>query len=154
MKKIAIVMGSESDRPVVERAIPYLDYFEIGYELRILSAHRTADAVVEFASSLEEQGYFAVIAAAGMANHLAGTFAARTALPVIGLPLQGGFMDGFDALLSTVQMPGGVPVATMSIGKAGAVNAAVFAARIAALSDEKVKAKLIKFAKAGYKIPG
>ena len=151
--KIAIVMGSESDRNVVERALPYLDYFGIGYEVHVLSAHRTPDAVASFASSLEEAGFFAVIAAAGMANHLAGTIAARTRLPVIGLPLPGGMMDGLDALLSTVQMPGGVPVATVSVGKAGAVNSAVLAARIASLLDNGVAAKLEEFAKAGYKLP-
>ena len=151
--KIAIVMGSESDRSVVERALPYLDYFGIGYEVQVLSAHRTPDAVASFASSLGEEGFFAVIAAAGMANHLAGTIAARTRLPVIGLPLPGGMMDGLDALLSTVQMPGGVPVATVSVGKAGAVNGAVLAARIASLLDSDVAVKLETFAQSGYKLP-
>ncbi len=153
MLKVAIVMGSESDRAIVERALPYLDYFGISHEIKILSAHRTPDAVAQFALTLEAEGYFAVIAAAGMANHLSGTMAARTSLPVIGLPLPGGMMDGLDSLLSTVQMPGGVPVATVSVGKAGAVNAAVFAARIAALQDNSVKDKLKSFSGSGYKLP-
>ncbi len=150
--KVAIVMGSESDRAIVERALPVLDFFGIEHELRIMSAHRNPQAVSEFAATLVEDGFFAVISAAGMANHLSGTMAAKTPLPVIGVPLPGGMMDGLDSLLSTVQMPGGVPVATMSVGKAGAVNAAVFAARIAALSDKSVAEKLDVFARNGYKL--
>ncbi len=151
--KVAIVMGSESDRPVVEAALPFLEYFGVPSEIHVYSAHRNPDKVAEFAQGLVEQGFFAVIGAAGMANHLAGTLAARTRLPVIGLPLPGGMMDGLDALMATVQMPGGVPVATMSVGKAGAKNAAVFAARIAALADGNVAAKLDEFMANGCKLP-
>ncbi|MBD3165415.1 5-(carboxyamino)imidazole ribonucleotide mutase [bacterium] len=151
--KVAVVMGSASDKEIVDRALPYLDYFGIEYDEQILSAHRTPQQTGEYAQSLVDEGFFAVIAAAGMANHLSGTMAAKTRLPVIGLPLPGGLMDGLDSLLSTVQMPGGVPVATVSVGKAGAANAAVFAARIAALMDENVAKKLDEFAQNGYKLP-
>ncbi len=153
MGKVAIVMGSESDRTVVEAALPFLEYFGVSYEIHVYSAHRNPDKVAQFAASLVDEDFFAVIGAAGMANHLAGTLAARTRLPVIGLPLAGGMMDGLDALFSTVQMPGGVPVATMSVGKAGAKNAAVFAARIAALTDTSVAAKIDEFMANGCKLP-
>ncbi len=147
------MMGSESDRGLVECGLPYLDYFGLEYSLNILSAHRNASEVASFAEKLADEGYFAVIAAAGMANHLAGTIAARTNLPVIGVPLPGGLMEGLDSLLSTVQMPGGIPVATMAVGKAGAVNAAIFCARIAALSDPEVEKKLETFATNEYRLP-
>ena len=148
----AIVIGSVTDQSIVERAFPYLDFFGLEYELSILSAHRNAKKLDEFVEGLTSKNYIAIIAAAGMANHLAGALAARTNLPVIGLPLPGGIMDGLDALLSTVQMPGGVPVATVTVGKAGAVNAAVFAARIAALNNQKIAEKLDEFARNGYRL--
>lgn len=152
MSKVAIVMGSDSDRAIVERAIPYLEYFGIKFTIRTLSAHRNASELDGYLREMEDDDCRVIIAAAGMANHLAGSLAARTALPVIGLPLPGGMMDGLDSLLSTVQMPGGVPVATVSVGKAGAVNAAVLAARIIALSNEKVGKRLQDFANAGFKL--
>lgn len=153
MAKVAILMGSASDKPIVERAQPILDWFGIEHETKILSAHRNAEEVAEYVGSLKERGFSVVIAAAGMANHLAGTVAARTNLPVIGVPLPGGLMDGLDSLLSTVQMPGGVPVATVAVGKAGATNSGVLAARIVGLSDKAVADKLEEFARNGYKIP-
>ncbi|MBS1261851.1 MAG: N5-carboxyaminoimidazole ribonucleotide mutase [Calditrichaeota bacterium] len=154
MKRVAIMIGSASDREIVERALPVLDHFGIEHELRVLSAHRNAEEVSEYARGLEQRGFGVVIAAAGMANHLAGTVAAKTRLPVIGLPLPGGMLDGLDSLLSTVQMPGGVPVATVSVGKAGATNAAVLAARMLALEDPAIAGKLAEFAARGFKLPG
>ena len=153
MAKIAIMMGSASDKDIVKRAEDVLDWFGIEYETKVLSAHRNAAEVSEYVGKLIDRGFSAVIAAAGMANHLSGTVAAKTRLPVIGLPLPGGIMDGLDALMSTVQMPGGVPVGTMAVGKAGATNAGVFAARIVALQDESVAKKLDEFASLGYKLP-
>jgi len=153
MAKVAVMMGSASDKEVVERALPILNWFGIEHETVVLSAHRNAAEVAEYVQALPERGFAVVIAAAGMANHLAGTVAARTTLPVIGLPLSGGLMDGLDSLLSTVQMPGGVPVATVAVGKAGATNAGVLAARIIGLSDEGVASKLIEFASNGFKLP-
>ena len=153
MAKVAILMGSPNDKAIVERAVPILDWFGIEHEMKVMSAHRNSAQVVEYVEALKERGFSVVIAAAGMANHLAGTVAARTNLPVIGLPLPGGLMDGLDSLLSTVQMPGGVPVATLAVGKAGATNAGVLAARIIGLQDAAVSAKLDEFAANGYKIP-
>jgi len=152
MAKVSIMMGSASDKPIVERAIPILEHFGIEYEVKVLSAHRNAAEVSVYVEGLVDQGFTAVIAAAGMANHLAGTVAAKTRLPVLGIPLPGGLMDGLDSLLSTVQMPGGVPVGTFAVGKAGATNAAVMAARIIALHDEAIAAKLDAFAANGFKI--
>lgn len=152
MAKVAILMGSSSDQAIVERAVPILDYFGIEHEMKVMSAHRNSSQVVEYVEGLKDRGFSVVIAAAGMANHLAGTVAARTNLPVIGIPLPGGLMDGLDSLLSTVQMPGGVPVATLAVGKAGATNAGVLAARIIGLQDETVAAKLEEFAANGYKL--
>ena len=152
MAKVAILMGSSNDQAIVERAVPILDYFGIEHEMNVMSAHRNSSQVVEYVEKLKDRGFSVVIAAAGMANHLAGTVAARTNLPVIGIPLPGGLMDGLDSLLSTVQMPGGVPVATLAVGKAGATNAGVLAARIIGLQDEAVSAKLEEFAANGYKL--
>lgn len=145
MSKVAIIMGSESDRPVVEEALPYLEYFGIAADVHVMSAHRTPHAVQEFASAARENGYAAIIACAGMAAHLPGVIAAYTTLPVIGVPLAGSALNGVDALYAIVQMPAGVPVATMAIGKAGTRNAAIFAAQIIALSDETVAQKLQTF---------
>lgn len=147
-KTVAVVMGSDSDIPVMKACIDKLKDFDIDPVVRIISAHRTPDIAAEFAENAARSGIKVIIAAAGMAAHLAGAIAARTTLPVIGVPLSAEHSPaGIDALLSTVQMPPGVPVASMAIGKAGAVNAAVFAVEILALSDEKLASKLIDFRK-------
>ena len=140
MKKIAIVMGSASDLPVVEKAAAVLSDFGAPYEVRVLSAHRTPEEAREFAACANAQGFGVLIAAAGMAAHLAGALAANTTLPVIGIPCKGPVFDGMDALLSTVQMPTGIPVATVAVN-AGA-NAALLALEILAVSDEALAAKL------------
>lgn len=140
MKKVAIIMGSDSDWPVVKGACGQLDEFGIPYEAHILSAHRTPAAAAEFAKNARANGFGVLICAAGMAAHLAGAFAANTTLPVIGIPMKGGAMDGLDALLATVQMPSGIPVATVALN--GAKNAAVLAAQILAVSDAELAAKL------------
>ena len=147
-KTVAVVMGSDSDMPVMKSCIDKLRDFGIEPVVRIISAHRTPDIAVEFAEGAAKNGIKVIIAAAGMAAHLAGALAARTTLPIIGVPLAADQSPaGIDALLSTVQMPPGVPVASMAIGKAGAVNAAVFAVQILALGDEKLAAKLTDFRK-------
>ena len=140
MKKVAVLMGSDSDWPVVKGACEQLKTFGIPYEAHILSAHRTPAAAAEFARSARSNGFGVIICAAGMAAHLAGAVAGNSTLPVIGIPLKGGVLDGMDALLATVQMPSGIPVATVAVG--GAKNAAVLAAQILAVSDESLAAKL------------
>lgn len=140
MKKVAIIMGSTSDLPVVEKAVDVLKEFGVPYELRVMSAHRTPEAAREYALSARENGFGAMICAAGMAAHLAGAFAANTTLPVIGIPVKGSTFDGMDALLSTVQMPTGMPVATVAIN--GAANAALLAIQMLAITDEGLMAKL------------
>ncbi len=140
MKKVAVIMGSDSDWPTVKAACVQLRKYEIPFEAHILSAHRTPAEAAEFARSARENGYGVIICAAGMAAHLAGAFAANTTLPVIGIPMKGGAMDGMDALLATVQMPSGIPVATVALN--GAKNAAVLAAQILAVSDENLAKKL------------
>ena len=140
MKKVAIIMGSDSDWPVVKAACGQLDDFGIPYEAHILSAHRTPAAAAEFARTARANGYGVLICAAGMAAHLAGAFAGNSTLPVIGIPMKGGAMDGLDPLLATVQMPSGIPVATVAIN--GAKNAAVLAAQILAVSDDALAARL------------
>ena len=140
MKKVAVIMGSDSDWPVVKAACAQLKEFGIPYEAHILSAHRTPAQAAEFAKGARENGFGAIICAAGMAAHLAGAFAANTTLPVIGIPMKGGAMDGLDALLATVQMPSGIPVATVALN--GAKNAAVLAAQILAVEDADLAAKL------------
>ena len=152
MKKVAILMGSETDRPVMEAALPYLDHFQVPYEVHILSAHRNPDQVARFAAGARENGFGVLIAGAGMAAHLAGAVKAHSTLPVIGVPLPGGVADGLDALLSTVQMPRGVPVATVSVGKAGAINAAVLAVEILALDDPTLHERLEQFRSRGAKL--
>ncbi len=152
MAKVAILLGSKSDIPFVEAAESYFKYFDLDYEVRISSAHRNPKDVAEFCNSAKEKGYDILIAAAGMAAHLAGAVAAHTTLPVLGVPLPGGVMDGVDALLSTVQMPAGVPVATFAVGKAGMRNAAVFAAQILALHNDTLTQKLIEFKKQGSRL--
>ena len=140
MKKVGIIMGSDSDMPIVRKAIDTLASFGIPYEVHIYSAHRTPLEAREFAVNARANGFGAIIAAAGMAAHLAGAIAANTTLPVIGIPCKSTNLDGIDALLSTVQMPSGIPVATVAIN--GAVNAALICAQIFAVEDEALAKKL------------
>ena len=140
MKKIGIIMGSDSDLPIVQKAVDTLKGLEIPYEVHIYSAHRTPEQARDFAVKARENGFGAIICAAGMAAHLAGAIAANTTLPVIGIPCKGPVLDGMDALLSTVQMPSGIPVATVAIN--GAVNAALLCAQILAVEDAALAAKL------------
>ena len=140
MKKVGIVMGSDSDLPVVEKAIATLESFGVPYEAHVFSAHRTPVEARDFAISAREKGFGAIIAAAGMAAHLAGAIAARTTLPVVGIPVKGGAVDGMDALLATVQMPSGMPVATVALN--GAVNAALLCIQMLAIEDSELAAKL------------
>lgn len=142
---IGIIMGSDSDLPVMQACADQLKKFGIPYEMTVASAHRTPARAMEFASTARERGFKAIIAAAGMAAHLAGVLAAHTTLPVIGVPIDASSLNGLDALLSTVQMPPGVPVATMGIGKAGAKNAAILAAQIIGVTDEAMAGKLAAF---------
>ena len=145
---VAVVMGSDSDMPVMQSCIDTLKSFDIEPQVRIISAHRTPSIAADFAENAAKNGIKVIIAAAGMAAHLAGALAGRTTCPIIGVPLAAsGGMAGLDALLSTVQMPPGVPVASMAIGKAGAKNAAVFAVQILALSEDTIAEKLVKFRK-------
>jgi phosphoribosylaminoimidazole carboxylase PurE protein len=145
--KVGILMGSDSDLEVMREAEKRLDAFGIAYETRILSAHRTPDKAAEYAATAEQRGLEVIICGAGAAAHLAGAIAANTTLPVIGIPIDSSNLKGLDALLATVQMPAGIPVATMAIGKAGAANAGIFAAQIVARKDAKVSAKLAQFKK-------
>ena len=140
MKKVAVIMGSDSDWPVVKGACQQLETFGIPYEAHILSAHRTPAAAADFARSARANGFGVLICAAGMAAHLAGAFAGNSTLPVIGIPMKGGAADGLDALLATVQMPSGIPVATVAID--GTKNAAILAIQIMAVSDEGLARKL------------
>ena len=140
MKKVGIVMGSASDLPVVRKAAETLASFGVPHEVHVYSAHRTPAQAASFAKEARANGFGALIAAAGMAAHLAGALAAQTTLPVIGIPLKSNTMDGVDALLSTVQMPSGIPVATVAVD--GAVNAALLAVLILALGDEELTARL------------
>jgi phosphoribosylaminoimidazole carboxylase PurE protein len=145
---VAVVMGSDSDMQVMRDCIEQLGDFGIDPVVRIISAHRTAQLAAEFAQNAAKNGIKIIIAAAGMAAHLAGALAARTTLPIIGVPLiSKAGLQGVDALLSTVQMPPGVPVATMAIGRAGAKNAAIFAVQILALTDKALAGKLVEFKK-------
>lgn len=139
-KKVGIVMGSDSDLPIVKKAMDMLDSFGVKYEVHVYSAHRTPDEASVFASTARENGFGAIIAAAGMAAHLAGAIAARTTLPVIGIPCKSSCFDGMDALLSTVQMPSGIPVATVAVD--GAANAALLAIEILAVSDDALYTRL------------
>ena len=143
--KVAFLIGSESDRKIAEASLPYFDYFNISLDLLVMSAHRNPKQVAEFSSNARERGYSILICGAGMAAHLGGAVKANTTLPVIGVPLPGGMMDGLDSLLSTVQMPKGVPVGTMSVGKSGSINAAIFCAEILSLQDSLLKTKLDEF---------
>ncbi len=139
--KVGIVMGSDSDWPLVKKACETLDSFGVGYETRVISAHRTPEEALEYSRTAEGRGLEAIIAAAGGAAHLAGVLAAGTVLPVIGIPVAGGALNGLDALYATVQMPGGVPVATVALGSAGPVNAALLAVQILGTADKGLREK-------------
>lgn len=139
-KKVAVIMGSDSDYPIVKKALQMLKSFSVEYEVRVMSAHRTPAQACAFAAEAKQNGFGAIIAAAGKAAHLAGVLAAHTTLPVIGIPIKASVLDGLDALLATVQMPKGVPVATVAID--GAENAALLAVQILAVADEGLAAQL------------
>ena len=140
MKKVAVIMGSDSDFPVVSKAVVKLKELEIPCEVHVMSAHRTPDAAAAFAAGAKANGFGVIIAAAGMAAHLAGVLAAKTTLPVIGIPCKSAQLDGMDALLATVMMPTGIPVATVAVD--GAANAAILATQMLALSDDALAQKL------------
>lgn len=150
--KVALLIGSKSDEAAMSEAFVYLEYFGISHELHVLSAHRNPKETAEFAENAEKNGFSLIIAGAGMAAHLPGVVASLTTLPVIGVPFSGSELHGVDALYAIVQMPPGIPVATVAIGKAGAKNAAVLAAEIIALSDKEVKQKLLDFRAKGSKL--
>ena len=143
--RVGIVMGSDSDWPKINAASKALDEFGVAHEVRVMSAHRTPAAVSEYASTAIDRGLQVIIAAAGGAAHLAGVVAAHTTLPVIGLPVPTAVLGGLDSLLSTVQMPGDVPVATMAVGMGGPRNAGLFAVQIMATADESLREKLVEF---------
>ncbi len=140
MKKIALVMGSDSDLPVIQKSVDVLSSFEVPFEVHVYSAHRTPQEAKTFAENARENGFGVIIAAAGMAAHLAGAIAANTTLPVIGIPCASAYFDGMDALLSTVQMPSGIPVATVAVN--GGANAALLALQMLAVTDETLAEKL------------
>ena len=140
MKKVGIIMGSDSDLPVVEKAMTTLDEYGVPYEVHVFSAHRTPEQAKDFSANARQNGFGAIIAAAGKAAHLAGAIAANTTLPVVGIPVKSSTLDGLDALLSTVQMPAGIPVATVAID--GAANAALLCVEILAASDDELAQKL------------
>ena len=147
MKKIAVIMGSDSDLPIVEKGIKVLEEFGVPFTVHVLSAHRTPNEAHDLATNARENGYGALICAAGMAAHLAGAIAANTTLPVIGIPVKSSNLEGLDALLSTVQMPTGIPVSTVAIN--GAANAALIAIQILAVEDGELAEKLDSHRKAG-----
>jgi 5-(carboxyamino)imidazole ribonucleotide mutase len=151
MRKVAILLGSANDEPAMAGCTETLSKFGIPFDLKVSSAHRQPEETAAFVKSAEQQGYALIIAAAGMAAHLPGVAAAYTHLPVIGVPLDGSALHGVDALYSIVQMPSGIPVATVAIGAAGAKNAAVLAAEILALNDPGLREKLLEFRKRGAK---
>jgi len=144
---VGVVMGSDSDFETMKRCLKQLDKFAIAYEVRIISAHRTPETAHQYAVTAIDRGLKVIVAAAGMSAALGGVLAANTTLPVVGVPMASGPLVGIDAALSTMQMPPGIPVACMSIGPAGATNAAIFAAEILAVSDEKLAARLARFKK-------
>jgi phosphoribosylaminoimidazole carboxylase PurE protein len=147
MSKIAIVMGSQSDLGVVKKTADILKDFKVSFEIKVLSAHRTPKELVKYVESLEKKGVKVVVGAAGGSAALAGVIAAHTTLPVIGIPIETKSLKGLDSLLSTAQMPPGIPVACMSIGDWGARNAAIYALEILALQDKKLRSKLIRYKK-------
>ena len=138
---VGIVMGSDSDWPLVKKACDTLDKFGVAYETRVISAHRTPEVAIEYSKTAEARGLKCIIGAAGGAAHLGGVLAAATVLPVIGIPVAGGALNGLDALYATVQMPGGVPVATVAVGSAGPVNAALLAVQILGTADAELREK-------------
>lgn len=142
---VGVIMGSRSDWETMQHCAATLEALGIGFEARVLSAHRTPDAALEYAATAESRGLHVIIAAAGGAAHLAGVMAAKTALPVLGVPMQSQSLQGLDSLLSMVQMPAGIPVGTLAIGKAGAINAALFAAAILARHDANVRTALERY---------
>ncbi|PID27261.1 MAG: 5-(carboxyamino)imidazole ribonucleotide mutase [Candidatus Cloacimonadota bacterium] len=152
MVEVGILMGSSSDLETMKNCEKFLNHFGVEYETKILSAHRNPNEVMEYIDNAEKNGVKLFITGAGMAAHLGGVVASHTTLPVLGVPLKGGLMDGLDSLLSMVQMPAGVPVPTFAVGSAGAKNAAVAAVQILALLNPKYKEKLIEFKKAGSKL--
>ena len=152
--KVAFLIGSASDHETASASLDYFTYFGINAEITVMSAHRNPGKVKEFSESARENHYSILVCGAGMAAHLAGAVKANTTLPVIGVPLPGGIMDGLDALLSTVQMPKGVPVATMSVGKSGSINAAILCAEILSLNNEDIAVKLNKFKLNGSNLSG
>lgn len=143
--KVGIIMGSDSDLPIMMAAVDFLKKMGVAYEITVASAHRTPARAAEFAETARARGVQVIIAGAGMAAHLAGVLAAHTTIPVIGVPIDSSSLKGLDALLATVQMPPGIPVATMAIGRAGAKNGAILACQILAVSDEALAAKLTDF---------
>ncbi len=145
---VAIIMGSDSDWPVMKAAAAMLDEFQVAYESRVVSAHRTPDLMFEFAEQARDRGFRAIIAGAGGAAHLPGMVAAKTTLPVLGVPVPSKHLQGQDSLLSIVQMPKGIPVATFAIGEAGAANAGLFAVALLATTDRDLAEKLATFRKA------
>lgn len=146
-KPVGIVVGSESDLPIVKETTKILDFFKIGYDLTISSAHRSPKRTIDYAKNAKKRGFKVLIVGAGAAAHLAGIIAAETTLPVVGIPINSSPLQGFDSLLSTVQMPGGVPVASMAVGTAGARNAGIFAAQILSVKDAAIAEKLRKYKK-------
>ena len=144
-KKVAILLGSKTDLPLIEPSMQYYEHFDINAEIHVMSAHRNPKDVGKFASEARDNGYSILVGSAGMSAHLAGALKAHSTLPVVGIPLPGGMMDGLDSLMSTVNMPKGVPVATVSMGKAGAINAAVLCAEIFSLNDDEMVKKLTNF---------
>jgi phosphoribosylaminoimidazole carboxylase PurE protein len=142
---VGIIMGSDSDLPIMQEATKVLKQFEIPYEIGVYSAHRSPHRTAEYVRTARDRGLKLIIAGAGASAHLAGVTAAETTLPVIGVPIDSSPLSGFDALLSTVQMPPGVPVATMGVGKSGATNAGIFAVQILALGDESLRARLAEY---------
>lgn len=142
---VGVIMGSDSDWPVMQRAVDVLRDFDVPHETRVLSAHRTPDLATAYAEEAEERGLRCIIAGAGGAAHLAGVLASKTPLPVLGVPMPSRHLQGLDSLLSTVQMPGGIPVATFAIGEAGAKNAALFAVAILAGTSADVRERLVAF---------
>lgn len=145
--KVAVIMGSNSDWDIMKPAVDMLEKFAIPHETKVISAHRATDLLIEYAEGLRARGFVAAIAGAGGAAHLAGVLAAKTTLPVLGVPIPSKYLKGLDSLLSTVQMPKGIPVATFAIGEAGAANAALYAASIIAATDEAMASQLTAFRK-------
>lgn len=143
--EIGIVMGSDSDWSIVKSATETLDSFGIGYEVRVISAHRTPELAAEYASTAEKRGLKVILSAAGGAAHLGGVLAAATILPVIGIPIKGGALNGIDSLLATIQMPAGIPVATVTLGSAGPINAALFAVQILAVGRAGLRKKFAAY---------